>query len=108
MEYDKIEKEIEVHHHLYFNYNTKSYVYQYHLRIITNNPVNEINLKFSVPEPHYMIGVVCAAENTGLIQIIQMLHVGEINLALLGDFNENIHSFIISGVPYWCNISVPM
>jgi hypothetical protein len=29
-------------------------------------------------------------------------------LALLGDFNENIHSFIISGVPYWCNISVPM
>lgn len=43
--------------------------------------------------PHYTIGAACAAGNAGLIQGVQMLQLGEVDLALAGGVSESIHSF---------------
>ncbi len=43
--------------------------------------------------PHYTIGAACAAGNAGLIQGVQMLRLGEVDLALAGGVSEAIHSF---------------
>lgn len=43
--------------------------------------------------PHYTIGAACAAGNAGLIQGVQMLRLGEVDLALAGGVSESIHSF---------------
>lgn len=43
--------------------------------------------------PHYTIGAACAAGNAGLIQGVQMLRLGEVDLAIAGGVSEAIHSF---------------
>jgi 3-oxoacyl-[acyl-carrier-protein] synthase II len=43
--------------------------------------------------PHYCLGAACAAGNAGIIQGVQMLRLGEVNLALAGGVSESIHTF---------------
>ena len=43
--------------------------------------------------PHYTIGAACAAGNAGLIQALQMLRLGEVDLALAGGVSESIRTF---------------
>jgi 3-oxoacyl-[acyl-carrier-protein] synthase II len=43
--------------------------------------------------PHYTIGAACAAGNAGMIQGLQMLRLGECDLAIAGGVSESIHTF---------------
>jgi len=43
--------------------------------------------------PHYTLGAACASGNIGLIQGLQMLLLGEVDLALAGGVSETIHAF---------------
>ena len=43
--------------------------------------------------PHYAIGAACAAGNAGIIQGLQMLQLGEVDVALAGGVSESIHTF---------------
>jgi 3-oxoacyl-[acyl-carrier-protein] synthase II len=43
--------------------------------------------------PHYTIGAACAAGNAGLIQGMQMLQLGEVDVALAGGVSESIRTF---------------
>ena len=60
---------------------------------MANNPAGEISLNLGITGPHYTLGAACAAGNAGLIQGVQMLRLGECDLALAGGVSESIHTF---------------
>jgi 3-oxoacyl-[acyl-carrier-protein] synthase II len=60
---------------------------------VANNPAGEIALNLGITGPHYTIGAACAAGNAGMIQGVQMLRLGECDLALVGGVSESIHTF---------------
>jgi 3-oxoacyl-[acyl-carrier-protein] synthase II len=60
---------------------------------VANNPAGEIALNLGITGPHYTIGAACAAGNAGIIQGVQMLRLGECDLAIAGGVSESIHTF---------------
>jgi len=58
-----------------------------------NNPAGEITMNLEITGPHYSIGAACAAGNAALIQGVQMLRLGEVELALCGGISECVGSF---------------
>ena len=60
---------------------------------MANNPAGEISLNLGITGPHYTIGAACAAGNAGMIQGVQMLRLGECDVALAGGVSESIHTF---------------
>jgi 3-oxoacyl-[acyl-carrier-protein] synthase II len=52
-----------------------------------------VTVNLGLSGPHYTIGAACAAGNAGLIQGVQMLRLGEVDLALAGGVSEAIRSF---------------
>ena len=60
---------------------------------MSNNPAGEVTLNMKITGPHYTIGAACAAGNMGVIQGVQMLRLGEVDLALAGGVSESIHTF---------------
>jgi 3-oxoacyl-[acyl-carrier-protein] synthase II len=43
--------------------------------------------------PHYCLGAACAAGNAGIIQGVQQLLLGEVDVAIAGGVSESIHTF---------------
>jgi 3-oxoacyl-[acyl-carrier-protein] synthase II len=62
-------------------------------RSVANNPAGEISLNLNITGPHYTLGAACAAGNVGLIQGLQMLQLGEVDIALAGGVSESTESF---------------
>src|SRR5690606_31419678 len=58
-----------------------------------NNPAGEVSLNLGIVGPAYAIGAACAAGNLGLIHGMQMLQLGEVDLAIAGGVSESIRSF---------------
>jgi len=52
-----------------------------------------VSVTLKITGPAYTIGAACAAGNCGLIQGVQMLQLGEVDLALGGGVSESIHTF---------------
>jgi len=50
-------------------------------------------MNLGITGPHYSVGAACAAGNAALIQGLQMLRLGEIDLALCGGISECVGSF---------------
>jgi len=50
-------------------------------------------MNLGITGPHYSIGAACAAGNASLIQGMQMLQLGEVDMALAGGVSESTHSF---------------
>ncbi|MDR1907186.1 MAG: beta-ketoacyl-[acyl-carrier-protein] synthase family protein [Puniceicoccales bacterium] len=92
-EHGNVETETEVYNLSQFKYDVKFWAHHHNPRTIANNPAGEINLKLGIRGPHYTIGAACAAGNAGLIQAVQMLRLGEVDLALAGGISESIRSF---------------
>ncbi|MDR2806618.1 MAG: beta-ketoacyl-[acyl-carrier-protein] synthase family protein [Puniceicoccales bacterium] len=92
-EHGNVETENEVHNLLQFNGDVKFWAHHHNPRTIANNPAGEINLKLGIQGPHYTIGAACAAGNAGIIQAVQMLRLGEVDLAIAGGISESIRSF---------------
>jgi 3-oxoacyl-[acyl-carrier-protein] synthase II len=92
-EHGNVETENEVYNLSQYNYDTKFWSHHHNPRTVANNPAGEVTLNMRITGPHYTIGAACAAGNLGLIQGVQMLRLGEVDLALSGGVSESIHTF---------------
>ncbi len=92
-EHGNVETETEIHEIRQFDYDVKVWSHHHNPRTVANNPAGEIALNLGITGPHYTIGAACAAGNAGLIQGVQMLRLGECDLALAGGVSESIHTF---------------
>ncbi len=62
-------------------------------RTVSNSPAGEVSLNLGITGPAYTIGAACAAGNLGLIQGMQMLQLGEVDMALTGGISESTETF---------------
>jgi len=92
-EHGTVETENEVYNISKFNYDTAYWTHHHNPRTVLNNPAGEITLNLGITGPHYSIGAACAAGNASLIQGVQMLQLGEVDMALAGGISESTQSF---------------
>ena len=92
-EHGNVETENEIHQLKEFGYDTQFWSHHHNPRTVANNPAGEVSLNLGVTGPHYTLGAACAAGNAGLIQGVQMLRLGECDLAICGGVSESIHTF---------------
>lgn len=92
-EHGTVETENEIDVIRQYDYDTKYWSHHHNPRTVANNPAGEVTVNLGLRGPHYTIGAACAAGNAGLIQGVQMLRLGEVDLALAGGVSESIHSF---------------
>ncbi len=92
-EHGNVETENEVYNISQYDYDVKFWSHHHNPRTVANNPAGEVTLNMKITGPHYTIGAACAAGNMGVIQGLQMLRLGEVDLALAGGISESIHTF---------------
>lgn len=92
-EHGNVETENEVYNISKYDYDVKYWSHHHNPRTVSNNPAGEVTLNMNITGPHYTIGAACAAGNMGVIQGVQMLRLGEVDLALAGGVSESIHTF---------------
>lgn len=92
-EHGTVETENEIDVIRQYDYDTKYWSHHHNPRTVANNPAGEVTLNLRLRGPHYTIGAACAAGNAGLIQGVQMLRLGEVDVAIAGGVSEAIHSF---------------
>ena len=62
-------------------------------RTVANSPAGEVTLNLNITGPHYTLGSACAGGNVGIIQGVQQLILGEVDLALAGGVSESPQTF---------------
>lgn len=92
-EHGTVETENEIDVIRQYDYDTKFWSHHHNPRTVANNPAGEVTVNLELTGPHYTIGAACAAGNAGLIQGVQMLRLGEVDVALAGGVSEAVHSF---------------
>ncbi len=92
-EHGNVETENEIYNIKQFDYDCSTWSHFHNPRTVANNPAGEVTLNLRITGPHYCIGAACAAGNAGIIQGVQMLRLGEVDLALSGGVSESIHTF---------------
>lgn len=92
-EHGNVETENEIFEISQFDYDTKVWSHHHNPRTVANNPAGEVTLSLNITGPHLTIGAACAAGNAGFIQAVQMLRLGECDLAIAGGVSESIHTF---------------
>jgi 3-oxoacyl-[acyl-carrier-protein] synthase II len=93
-EHGNVETETEVCQ-LFDHYSeeVKYWSHHHNPRTVANNPAGEITVNLGLTGPHYTVGAACAAGNAGIIQGVQMLSLGECDLALAGGVSESIRAY---------------
>jgi len=92
-EHGNVETENEIHDLYQNNLDTKLWSHHHNPRTVANSPAGEVSLNLGITGPAYTIGAACAAGNLGLIHGLQMLQLGEVDLALAGGISESVHTF---------------
>ena len=92
-EHGTVETENEVFNIGQYGNDVDYWTHHHTPRTVLNNPAGEITLNLGLTGPHYAIGAACAAGNAALIQGVQMLRLGEVDLALCGGLSECVGSF---------------
>ncbi len=92
-EHGTVETENEVYNIRQYDYDTNYWTHHHNPRTVLNNPAGEITMSLGITGPHYVIGAACAAGNASLIQAVQMLRLGEVDMALAGGISESTGSF---------------
>ncbi len=92
-EHGNVETENEIYEISQFDYDTKVWSHHHNPRTVANNPAGEVTLSLKITGPALTIGAACAAGNAGFIQGLQMLRLGEVDLAIAGGVSESIHTF---------------
>lgn len=92
-EHGNVETENEIYNIKQFDYDCSTWSHFHNPRTVANNPAGEVTLNLKITGPHYCIGAACAAGNAGIIQGVQMLRLGEVDLAFAGGVSESIHTF---------------
>ncbi|MDD3816400.1 MAG: beta-ketoacyl-[acyl-carrier-protein] synthase family protein [Desulfocapsaceae bacterium] len=92
-EHGTVETENEIFNISQYNYDVNYWTHHHNPRTVLNNPPGEITMSLGITGPHYTIGAACAAGNASLIQGVQMLRLGEVDMALAGGISESTGSF---------------
>ncbi len=92
-EHGNVETENEIFEISKFGYDTSVWSHHHNPRTVANNPAGEVTLSLQVTGPHLCLGAACAAGNAGFIHGVQMLRLGEVDLAICGGVSESIHTF---------------
>lgn len=92
-EHGTVETENEVFNISRYQYDVNYWTHHHNPRTVLNNPAGEITMSLGITGPHYAIGAACAAGNASLIQGVQMLRLGEVDMALAGGISESTGSF---------------
>jgi len=92
-EHGTVETEHEVYNISRFDYDVDYWSHHHNPRTVLNNPAGEITMSLNTTGPHYSVGAACAAGNAALIQGVQMLRLGEVDLAICGGISESTGSF---------------
>jgi 3-oxoacyl-[acyl-carrier-protein] synthase II len=92
-EHGTVETENEVYNVSQYDFNLDYWTHHHNPRTVLNNPAGEITMSLGITGPHYSIGAACAAGNAAIIQGVQMLLLGEVDLALCGGISESPGSF---------------
>lgn len=92
-EHGNVETENEVYNIKQYDYNVDLWSHHHNPRTVANNPAGEITLNMGITGPHYTLGAACAAGSIGIIQGLQMLLLGEVDLALAGGVSETPNTF---------------
>jgi len=92
-EHGNVETENEVHACSQYDFDLSFWSHHHNPRTVANNPAGEVTLNMGLVGPAYCLGGACAAGNLGLIQGVQMLQLGEVDLAYGGGVSESIHTF---------------
>lgn len=92
-EHGNVETENEVYNIKQYDYNVDFWSHHHNPRTVANNPAGEITLNIGITGPHYTLGAACAAGSIGIIQGLQMLLLGEVDLALAGGVSETPNTF---------------
>ncbi len=92
-EHGNVETENQIHEVAQYQFDLSYWSHHHNPRTVANNPAGEVSLNLASTGPAYAIGAACAAGNLGLIHGMQMLQMGEVDLALGGGVSESIHTF---------------
>ena len=92
-EHGNVETENEIHEISKFGYDTTTWSHHHNPRTVANNPAGEVTISLGITGPHYTLGAACAAGNLGFINGLQMLRLGEVDMAIVGGVSESIHTF---------------
>ena len=92
-EHGNVETENEIYEISKFGYDTSVWSHHHNPRTVANSAAGEVTLSLRITGPHLTIGAACAAGNAGFIQGVQMLRLGEVDMALVGGVSESIHTF---------------
>ncbi|MEQ9504350.1 MAG: beta-ketoacyl-[acyl-carrier-protein] synthase family protein [Deltaproteobacteria bacterium] len=92
-EHGNVETENEIANIREFDDDVKYWSHHHNPRTVANNPAGEITISMGITGPHYCLGAACAAGNVGLIQGMQMLQLGMVDLAIAGGVSESVHTF---------------
>jgi 3-oxoacyl-[acyl-carrier-protein] synthase II len=92
-EHGNVETENQIHEVSQYGFDLSYWSHHHNPRTVANNPAGEVALAFGITGPAYCIGAACAAGNLGLVHGMQMLQMGEVDLALGGGVSESIHTF---------------
>jgi 3-oxoacyl-[acyl-carrier-protein] synthase II len=92
-EHGNVETENEIYELSQFDYDVKFWSHHHNPRTVANNPAGEVTINMKITGPHLTVGAACAAGNAGFIQGLQMLRLGEVDLAICGGVSESIHTF---------------
>mgnify|MGYP002630137075 CR=1 FL=1 len=92
-EHGNVETENEVHALGQYDNDVAFWSHHHNPRTVANNPAGEVTLNMDLHGPAYCLGGACAAGNLGLIQAMQMLQLGDVDMAFGGGVSESIHTF---------------
>ncbi len=92
-EHGNVETENEIFNISQFKYDVKFWNHYHNPRTVANNPAGEVTVNMGITGPHYCLGAACAAGNAGIIQGVQQLLLGEVDIAIAGGVSESIHTF---------------
>lgn len=92
-EHGTVETENEIYNIKGYDYDVSYWTHHHNPRTVLNNPAGEITMSLGITGPHYSIGAACAAGNASLIQGLQMLRLGDVDMAIAGGISESTGSF---------------
>ncbi len=92
-EHGNVETENEIYELHKNNLDASLWSHHHNPRTVANTPAGEVSLNMGITGPAYTIGAACAAGNIGIIHGMQMLQLGEADLAIAGGVSESTGTF---------------
>ena len=92
-EHGNVETEFEVSQLYKNNQDVSLWSHHHNPRTVSNTPAGEVSINLGITGPAYTLGAACAAGNIGLIHGMQMLQLGEVDLAICGGVSESTETF---------------